>query len=124
MAGFALRAGADKIVKIEGKRVSLTEVVRRLHNSSLVDNAEVIMLEQQRRQIGAIVVLTAQGQNLLSREGRLAVSRQLKKTLSQHFEAVTLPRKWRYPRSLPVNSQGKLVRSELTRLFETGISDD
>ena len=121
---FRLRGRADMIAKIEGKRVSLSEVALRLNNSPFVEKADVTVLERQRRQIGAVVVLTAEGQNLLASEGRLAVSRALKNMLSQHFEAVTIPRKWRYPQSLPINSQGKLVRSELARMFETGISDD
>ena len=121
---FLLKGRADLIAKIEGKRVSLTEMARRLAKTVLVEKAEVVALEGQRKQIGAVIILTQKGKNILAEQGRLSMSRQLKNTLAQYFEAVTLPRKWRYPDTLPVNSQGKLARAELTRLFDTGAHND
>ncbi len=115
---FLLHGRADLIVKLEGKRVSLTEIGRRLSESHLVETTEIVVLERGRQQLGAVVVLTDQGNDYLKKQGKLALSRQLKTVLSEHFEAVTLPRKWRFPESLPVNSQGKIVRKDLMALFD------
>ncbi len=120
---FLLKGRADLIVKIEGKRVSLTELSMRLGDSSLVDKAQAVVLDGQRKQIGAVVVLSDSGHKFLKQHGRLNTSRQLKTILSDYFETVTLPRKWRYIPSMPVNSQGKMIRSELVRLFDTGCQD-
>ena len=114
---FLTRGRADQITKIEGKRVSLTEIALHLRASNSVDKAEVVVLDGPRRQLGAVIVLSPQGQQQLEQSGRLAVSRSLKQELANYFEAVTLPRKWRYLSALPVNSQGKLVRAELAQYF-------
>lgn len=117
---FLLRGRVDQIVKIEGKRLSLTEMSQRLGCHPLVENAVLTVLETTRQQVGAIVILTREGSLLLDQQGRLAMTRLLKKALSQHFETVVLPRKWQFVDSMPVNTQGKLVHSELARLFTTG----
>ena len=119
---FLLKGRADLIAKIEGKRVSLTEMALRLNDSVLVKQAEVIELEGHRKQLGAVLVLTETGQSFLDNQGRLALSRALKQTLANYFETVTLPRKWRYLSEMPVNTQGKLIRSELSQLFITAIN--
>ena len=115
---FILKGRADLITKIEGKRVSLSEVSDRLITSELVEEAIAVVLEKKRKQIGVVIILSSAGRAVMESEGRLALSRKLKQTLAYHFEAVTLPRKWRYPSAMPVNSQGKLVRSDLVKLFE------
>ncbi|MFK0573820.1 AMP-binding protein [Endozoicomonas sp.] len=122
--GFLLKGRADQIVKIEGKRVSLTEISQRLSDHYLVERTALTVLEMARQQLGAIVVLTDEGKAILNKQGRLAIPRLLKKTLSQYFEAVTLPRKWRFVEIMPVNAQGKLVHSELARLFTTGLPSE
>ena len=114
---FLLKGRADQIAKIEGKRVSLTEMSARLLSSPLVESAEMVVLEGKRTQIGAAIVLTREGHALLSNKGRLELSRTLKAALARHFETVTLPRKWRYLNCMPVNTQGKKLRSELIKLF-------
>ncbi len=115
---FLLQGRADTIVKIEGKRLSLADVNRRLQDLPWVAQARVIVLQGKRQQLAAVIVLTSKGQALLEDEGRLSLSRQLKARLAQHFEAVTLPRKWRFLESLPVNSQGKTPLAVLETLFE------
>ena len=114
---FLLKGRADLIVKIEGKRLSLNEMSSHLENSILVDQAKVVVLEGQRNQIGAVIVLTTEGTSLLNNSGRLTLSRKLRQGLALYFDNVTLPRKWRYLNTMPVNAQGKLVQSELVQLF-------
>ena len=117
---FDLKGRADQIVKIEGKRVSLPEMTRRLTAHPLITQAVLIVIDGGRQQIGAIAVLTEEGLTQLNRNGRLHTTRLLKQALSQYFETVTLPRKWRFVSNIPVNTQGKLIHSELANLFNAG----
>lgn len=122
--GFLLQGRADRIAKIEGKRVSLSEMERRLCCSNLVSEAWSVELAGQRKQIGMAVVLSDHGRLLLRDRGRLFVFRTLRHELSDFFEAVTLPRKWRFLDLMPVNQQGKRISSELVQLFAMDVAMD
>jgi acyl-coenzyme A synthetase/AMP-(fatty) acid ligase len=115
--GFYLRGRADKIVKIEEKRLSLTEMEAQLLNSELIKETAVTVLEGMRQIVAVIAVLTDSGQKQLAEKGKKAVNDTLRKHLSRYFEAVVLPRKWRYVDYLPINSQGKLTTASLQQLF-------
>jgi len=120
---FKLLGRADCITKIEGKRVSLGMQSKYLIESSLVEKAEMIILSQGRTQIGAVIVLSSKGNVLLEKQGRHNVIQRLKKQLSSYFENVTLPKKWRFVKALPRNSQGKVLKSELVELFKIEQTD-
>ncbi len=56
---FELLGRADRVAKIEDKRVSLTEIERRLAEHAYVKDAVAVALEDGARQyIGAVVELT------------------------------------------------------------------
>lgn len=114
---FYLRGRADKIVKIEEKRLSLTEMETQLLKSELIKETVVTVLEGGRQMVAVVAVLTQDGQKLLADKGKKVVNDTLKSHLKHYFEAVVLPRKWRYVDSLPMNSQGKLTTASLQQLF-------
>ncbi|MGS2723239.1 AMP-binding protein [Porticoccus sp. GXU_MW_L64] len=115
---FQLLGRLDRIVKIEGKRLSLPELENRLQQNSAVSEARVLLLEQDgRQQVGAVVVLSEKGQGLYQKQGKSALARQLKSQLGFFYEAVLLPRKWRFVEQLPMNAQGKLLHKQLQLLF-------
>ncbi|QFU24825.1 AMP-binding protein [Shewanella eurypsychrophilus] len=115
---FHLAGRLDRIIKIEEKRVSLLQMESLLEGHPLVSQSALVMLTEPRVQLGAIIVLSAQGQAHLEAEGKLSLNNVLKAHLLTQFERVTLPRRWRYPDCLPVNSQGKRVLAQLTELFD------
>ncbi|MGQ9427311.1 ApeI family dehydratase [Gilvimarinus sp. F26214L] len=114
---FQLLGRADRIAKIEGKRVSLTEMEQRLGQHSFVEAARVLVLSGKRTEVAAVVVLTAEGADHLAREGRLALGRLFGDWLLEQFERPVLPRRWRYPGQLPMDSQGKVSQQQLSALF-------
>jgi 3-hydroxymyristoyl/3-hydroxydecanoyl-(acyl carrier protein) dehydratase len=63
-------------------------------------------------------VLSEVGREMLVREGRGALGRALAAHLSVRWDAVLLPRVWRYADALPRNPQGKLPLAALAALFE------
>lgn len=114
---FELQGRADRIVKIEGKRVSLTEMEKRLQDHPLVSNARVLVLSGKRTQIAAVVILSEAGLAQLEREGRRALNLEFNGHLLQQFERPVTPRRWRYPAELPVDKQGKVTQLNLAALF-------
>lgn len=114
---FELLDRLDAIVKVEGKRVALTEIAARLMASTLVADAAAVLLQGQRDSIGAIVVLTAAGRAQHAQNKR-ALNAALRAWLAQYFEAVVVPKKWRYVDVLPVNTQGKTTQRDLQALFQ------
>jgi acyl-coenzyme A synthetase/AMP-(fatty) acid ligase len=114
---FRLLHRLDRIVKIEEKRLSLAQVEHLLQTHPFVSEAAVTVLEQPRTMLGAAVCLSELGQQTLKAEGKLAVNNALKNHLLSQFERITLPRRWRYPAHLPLNSQGKRTQSEIVALF-------
>lgn len=112
---FLLRGRADRIVKIEEKRVSLDAMEAALCASGLVREARVVAcLETTTRQsLAAIVVPSDAGQALLDAAGKNALSARLRAVLADSTHAVALPRRWRYLARLPVNAQGKTTQADL-----------
>ena len=115
---FMLLGRADRIVKIEEKRVSLDAVEAALLATGLAREARVILDSGARRQaLAAFVVLSDAGREQLAEEGKAAFDRGLRQQLAHAVQAVALPRRWRYLDQLPVNAQGKTVQSLLQALL-------
>lgn len=118
-AGFTLHGRADRIVKLEEKRISLDRIEALLLASGLASEARVILHEgrRQRQFIAAFVVPSNAGQDVLA-SGKQALNAALRTALAQGIEGVALPRLWRYLDAMPVNAQGKLTVAALSALLE------
>lgn len=114
---FSLGARSDRIVKVEGKRVSLTRVEEVLGRLEEVEDVAVIDVSARRHALGAVVVLSPKGQARLDALGRFRFSISLKQALSQQLDSLELPRLWRFVPEVPVNAQGKRLANDLRDLF-------
>lgn len=108
---------ADRIAKIEEKRVSMTAVETALLNSGLVQAAKTLQLDDTRATFAAVAVPTQKAIEILKTSGKAALVKILKAHLAQSFEAVCLPRRWRFVSALPENSMGKTSVLSLMALF-------
>lgn len=112
---------ADRIVKIEEKRISLTAVEQVLLSHDLLSEVAVLMLPNDSRTgLGAIVVPNEKGWDFLSQNGRRALVSLLGEELRRHIEDIAVPRRWRFVQTLPANSQGKALADDLKALFAAG----
>ena len=114
---LVLLGRADDVVKLADKRVSLSEMRTRLMAHAWVENVRLLLLAGPRRSIGAVVVLNAAGRRQLAANGKLPTSRELRNWLRRSYEPVLLPRKWRFPETLPDNDMGKIGHARLQQLF-------
>ncbi|SEF60036.1 AMP-binding protein [Marinobacterium lutimaris] len=114
---FRLRGRADRIVKVEGKRVSLTAMEAFLEAVPGIDKVRATVLQKGREELGIVLELTDAGQDDYQRQGRQEFINGLKRLLSDNFEAVVIPRRWRVVDELPWNRQGKVTQQALQELF-------
>lgn len=110
---FRLLGRRDRIVKIEEKRVSLSEIERRLMAIPGVQDAAVVpIVRAGRMTLGAAVVPDGSA-NLPAK-----YKTQWRDTLRQWLEPVAIPRYWRIVGSIPLNSQSKRAWAQLQELFD------
>jgi acyl-CoA synthetase (AMP-forming)/AMP-acid ligase II len=114
---FLLKGRIDSVVKIEEKRISLTEIEARILESGIVSHVCVIPLEDKRQYLAAAVVLNDKGKEQFADMNKHTINTFWKKYLSQYFENLVIPRRWRYPQMLPMDAQGKIKREDITILF-------
>ncbi len=120
---FLLEGRLDRIVKIEEKRLSLTEMEQRLKENPSVEEACVLKLSRQRDVVCAVLKLTGEGEQLLSELGRnTIITRQFKKSLSVWFDAVVVPRKWLFVNEIPLTAQGKIDFEILSGVLDTDVT--
>lgn len=115
---FRLEGRLDRIVKLEGKRLALPEMERRLEAHPWVACAIVVPLPGASR-LGAVVVPTLAGQSALTTDGRRVTKQTLRDHLKEAFESVLLPRRFRFVTQLPSSDRGKVTHHELQSLFES-----
>jgi acyl-CoA synthetase (AMP-forming)/AMP-acid ligase II len=114
---FLLDGRADSIVKIEEKRISLTEVERRITESPMAKEACVIALTGKRQYLGAVIVLSPEGKDYFRGKTKLELNNFFHDHLSRFLENTVIPKKWRFVDAIPRNSQDKLLHDEIEALF-------
>ncbi|MDY0873329.1 AMP-binding protein [Dongia rigui] len=116
-AGFRLKGRADRVVKIEGKRVSLPEVEATLAASPFVAQVAVLAVGAEGPTLAAVVVTSAEGARELTRLGAFRLGRELRRSLAARHEAAAIPRRWRFVQELPTGPLGKVRQEDLLALF-------
>ena len=115
---FEILGRADQIIKIEGTRVSLSQLVASIKESSFVDDCLISDLENGRRsQLGAVLKLTPLGLDILEGDGRLKLLNSIKESLQGKVNSIAVPRRWRFVAEFPRNNLGKVLKTDLDGLF-------
>ncbi len=113
-----LKGRSDSIVKIEEKRISMTEVENRLYESGLVQDVSVVALTNDVRQyLAAVIVFNEEGKKKFENMEKLAINRYFHDFLMKYFENVVIPKKWRFVEKIPTDVQGKKHKLEIIAMF-------
>jgi acyl-CoA synthetase (AMP-forming)/AMP-acid ligase II/3-hydroxymyristoyl/3-hydroxydecanoyl-(acyl carrier protein) dehydratase len=111
----------DRIVKVREKRVSLAAVEAELIGHPFVSEAAAVVLERHRlSELGVVVMPTEAGFAALETDGHRALADLLQRRLRNSFDPTTVPKKWRFVRSLPRNGMAKVTQESLVELFAKG----
>ncbi|WP_244943680.1 AMP-binding protein [Vibrio algivorus] len=117
---FMLKGRADRLIKIEEKRISLSEIERRLNQLDEIDEAAVILYQEPKRLItAAAITLSPIGQAKLNQLGKGKFVLMLRQSLHQWIEPVAIPRRFRVVDEIPLNTQGKRLISDIEQLFHS-----
>lgn len=114
---FDLLGRADRIVKIEERRISVGAIERRLQASGLLREARVVALPGHRILLAVAAVPSDSGNERLQREGRIALAAELREWLAGHVDPIALPRRWRFLEQMPADARGKTSERTLAALF-------
>ncbi len=88
---FVLDGRADRIVKVEGKRVSLPRVEELLRKQDWVRDVFAKIVEGERPSLAAVVELNEQGTDYLDKNGQFRTGRRLREFLHQrHIQGKVL----------------------------------
>jgi len=114
---FLLKGRIDSVVKIEEKRISFTEIENRILQSGLASDVCVISLEDNRQYLAAAVVFNGKGKERFEKLEKIDINKFWRTYLLQYFENTVIPKKWRYPETLPLDAQGKKKKEDIELLF-------
>ena len=109
---------ADRIVKLEGKRVALPEVESALTEHPWIDEAATVVVSRERQSLGAVLVLTDAGRIADATKSRHGLTKELRQYLRQRVSSAAIPRFWRIAPALPRNAQGKVLDKTAGNLFK------
>lgn len=109
----------DTIVKIEEKRISLTELEKHILAIDEVKAVRVIALHRQRDFTAAVVVLSETGKQMLAKQGSREICRYCQSKLAEYFDLIVIPKKWRFVDELPINEVNKTSITALQKLFKS-----
>lgn len=115
---FLLKGRSDSIVKIEEKRISMTEVENRLLETGFVKEVKVVALANDVRQyLAAALVLNEKGKEQFKDTEKYLINRYFHDFLMNYFENVVIPKKWRFLEKLPTDVQGKVHKLDIVAMF-------
>lgn len=112
---FQLAGRQDRVVKIEDKRVSLSEVERRLLALPGVEDAAALAIQRHGRHAIAVVLALVQLPDAATLHQR---KQQWKRALQPWLEPVAMPRYWRVVTAIPVTAQSKRAWPQIEELFD------
>jgi acyl-coenzyme A synthetase/AMP-(fatty) acid ligase len=114
---FLLKGRLDSVVKIEEKRISFPEIENRILQSGLASDVCVISLEDKRQYLAAAIVFNNKGKERFDGLEKHEINVFWRQYLSQYFENIVIPKRWRYPETLPLDTQGKKKKEDIQFLF-------
>jgi acyl-coenzyme A synthetase/AMP-(fatty) acid ligase len=118
---FRLEGRIDRVLKVEGKRVSLERLEREISGLPWVHEAAVVGLGASNTYLGAVVRLSPAGVAEIERLGKFRFERKLRRELSSTEDLAVLPRRWRFVEFMPMDGLGKRRVRDVVALLEQTI---
>ncbi|API87442.1 AMP-binding protein [Francisella uliginis] len=117
---FKLKGRADKIVKIAGNRLSLSQMQNILLKHELIQDCACIKRQSYREYIAVLICLNQKGNDFLKEFNKQKLINKIKTYLLNYYPNTTIPKQWRFVAAIPTNSQGKRTQELLIEVLEDG----
>lgn len=108
---------ADRILKIQEKRLSAEEVENTLNKHEFLKKSYVL---KNGEKLVCITVLNPAGIDFLINSGSVELIKILKNYLRKYFEI--LPQKWKFIDEIPKTQNGKIDKQKIEKLFNLNLS--
>jgi len=113
---FTLLGRADRILKLEDKRISLSRVEQAALSHRYVSDIHCAPSPLAGR-LCAMVELSAEGVAAFRQHGRRHVIQAVSALVREAVDPLAVPRHWRFPLALPRNAQSKITRAQVHDCF-------
>lgn len=113
---FTLLGRADRILKLEDKRISLSRVEQAALSHPYVSDIHCAPSPLAGR-LCAMVELSAEGIAAFRQHGRRRVIQAVSAQVREAVDPLAVPRHWRFPLALPRNAQSKITRGQVHDCF-------
>lgn len=114
---FSFLGRADRVAKIEGKRVNLQHLESQIADLPWIEFVAVAQIDHPRNALGAVVTLTKAGLRELEIHGKFRFERLLRRSLSQTLDPAVLPRFWQFVDQIPIDHMGKRRHQDISSLL-------
>lgn len=119
---FRLLGRTDRILKIEGMRVSPADIEAEILATGLARSVRVLSdpasAARRRESLAALVELTPEARDVILAEGKSRLTALLKARLAGRVTPLQTPKRWRFVDAMPVNAQGKCTARSAARCFD------
>ena len=119
---FRLLGRTDRILKIEGMRVSPADIEAEILATGLARAARVLLdpasSTRRRESLAALVELTPEARDVILAEGKSRLTALVKSRLAGRVTPLQTPKRWRFVDAMPVNAQGKCTARSAERCFD------
>ena len=117
---FTLLGRADRILKLEDKRISLSQVEQAALSHPYVRDIHCAPSPLGAR-LCAMIELSADGTAAFRQHGRRHVIQAISALLREEVDPLAVPRHWRFPLTLPRNAQSKITRQQVQDCFTQAV---
>ncbi|MBF0098039.1 MAG: acyl-CoA synthetase [Magnetococcales bacterium] len=115
---FTLLGRRDRVIKVNGHRVSLQEVEHTLLQLDELQQAKPVALQGKHGVVLAVVAVpSAEGWAFIQQNGSFRFTRHIRQRLQRSLPPAAHPKRWRFVHHLPHNALGKITTHELNQLF-------
>ena len=115
---FKLLGRGDRVMKVEDKRLSLTEMEQTLEKHPMVEEVGLLPIQTHKSELVAILKLNTEGFSHLAEVGKPALVTELRTYLEKYYDLVLVPRRFRFVEASLRNSQSKIEMGKLQEIFD------
>jgi len=117
---FSFGGRIDRLVKIGETQLSLPDLENAALESGFVESCHADFKENILR---ALVVPSGVGRNILMQSGRAKLLEKINSAVKKDFDGKFMLRKIRPVNQIPANAQGKILKSEVEKIFESKMEE-